>query len=49
MPKTNAERQKEDRKKKKASGLVKKGYWIKLEWHEQIRELIERLRNDKND
>lgn len=44
MPRTNAERQKEDRERKKASGLKRATFWIKSEWKSEILKLIENLK-----
>jgi len=45
MAKTNAERQSEDRAKKRANGYKWMGFWIKPEWKSIIVKLLSKLRN----
>lgn len=42
--KTNAQRQREKRDRRKREGFVYKAFLIKPEWESKIKELIEKLR-----
>lgn len=44
MPKTQAERQKDKRQRKKEAGLVKLELWIKPAWREAILKLLDKLK-----
>lgn len=46
MPKTNAEKKRDERQRKREAGLVPIEIWIKPTWRESIMNLIKKLNSD---
>lgn len=44
MPKTNAEKKRDERKRKREAGLVPLEIWIKPAWREVILKLLDKLK-----